>query len=106
MLLNAGGFPEAFLNPKNAERVRQDRFDLVLQEDLRDLSKTNSIQGISHLIELLRDRVEGTINFDNLSSELGVSAPTVKKWIEVLERLYVIFRVPPYSYRLSNSLKK
>jgi uncharacterized protein len=106
LLLNSGGFPEAFLNPKNAERVRQDRFDLVLQEDLRDLSKTNSIQGIGHLIELLRDRVESTINFESLSSELGVSAPTVKKWIEILERLYVIFRVPPYSYRLSNSLKK
>ncbi len=106
LLLNSGGFPEAFLNPKNAERVRQDRFDLVLQEDLRDLSKTNSIQGISHLIELLRDRVESTINFESLSSELGVSAPTVKKWIETLERLYVIFRVSPYSHRLSNSLKK
>ena len=58
------------------------------------------------MIELLRDRVGSTINFENLSSELGVSSPTVKQWIEVLERLYIVFKVSPYSYRLSNSLKK
>jgi uncharacterized protein len=105
-LLKTGGFPESFFNPKSSAKLNLSRFDLVLDEDLRDLSKTNSVGGIRHLIEILRERVGQIINYDNISSELGVSAPTVKSWIVLLERLYLIFRVSPYSYNLSRSLKK
>ena len=37
--VSAGGFPEAFLNPKEAARLRNDRMELVTREDLRDLGK-------------------------------------------------------------------
>ena len=105
-LLETGGFPEAFLNPEDAERLRNDRFDFILQEDLRDLSKSNSIRGIKLLIEILREQAGGQINYAGLSARLGVSAVTAKAWIDLLERLYVIFRVHPYSGELSRSLKK
>ena len=105
-LLETGGFPEAYLNPHNAARLRNNRFDLVLQEDLHDLSRVNSIRPVSILIELLRERVGGTLNYENLARELSVSAPTVKTWIELLERLYIIFLVYPYTKGLSRSLKK
>ncbi len=105
-LLSSGGFPEAYLNPHDAERLRNNRFDLVVNEDLRDLSKVNSLKGITLLIELLRERVGSTINYDNLSKELSVSAPTVKHWVELLERLYVIFLVYPYTKGLSRSIRK
>jgi predicted AAA+ superfamily ATPase len=105
-LMETGGFPEAFLNPEDAERLRNDRFDLVVQEDLRDLSKINSLHGIKVLIELLRERVGGTLNYANLSEDLGVSAVTVKSWMQLLERLYVLFLVPPYSSGLARSLRR
>lgn len=105
-LIKCGGFPEAFLEPDDADRLRNDRFDLVLQEDLRDLSKTNSLRGIKLLIELLRERAGQQINYANLASDLSVSPPTVKQWIELLERLYVIFLVSPYSKGLARSLRK
>ena len=38
MLLQTGGFPEAFLNPDDAARLREDRLQIVLREDVRDLS--------------------------------------------------------------------
>mgnify|MGYP001010566417 FL=1 len=41
-LLSAGGFPESFLNPDDVERLRNNRFDVVVQEDLGDLSRVNS----------------------------------------------------------------
>lgn len=105
-LLETGGFPEAFLKPAAAERLRNDRFDLVLQEDLRDLSKTNSLKGLQLLIELLRERVGGQLSYANLAKDLSVSPPTVKSWVELLERLYVIFIVPPYSQGLARGLRK
>ncbi len=105
-LLLTGGFPEAFLNPMEAERLRNNRFDLVIQEDLRDLSKTNSLRGIQLLIELLRERVGCSINYATLAEDLSVSPPTVKNWIELLERLYILFLIPPYYKGFVRSIRK
>ena len=105
-LLTAGGFPEAFLNPTDAPRLRNDRMELVTREDLRDLSRVSSWRGPTDLIELLRDRVGKPVNFDNLAQSLGISPPTSKAWVELLEKLYVIFLLPPYSNRLSRSIRK
>ncbi len=105
-LLTAGGFPEAFLNPTDAPRLRNDRMELVTREDLRDLSHVSSWRGPTDLIELLRERVGKPVNFDNLAQSLGISPPTSKAWVELLEKLYVIFLLPPYSNRLSRSIRK
>jgi len=105
-LLAAGGFPEAFLNPADAARLRNDRMELVTREDLRDLSRVSSWRGPTDLIELLRERVGKPVNFDNLAQSLGISPPTAKAWVELLEKLYVVFLLPPYSNRLSRSIRK
>ncbi len=105
-LLESGGFPEAFLNPQEAARLRNDRMELVTREDLRDLSRVNSWRGPADLIELLRERVGKPTNYDNLAQSLGVSPPTVKSWVELLEKLYIVFLLPPYSTRLSRSIRK
>ena len=105
-LLRAGGFPEAFLNPEEAMRLRNDRMELVTREDLRDLSRLTSWRGPADLIELLRERLSKPTNFDNLAQSLGVSPPTSKPWVELLEKLYIVFLLPPYSKSLARSIRK
>jgi predicted AAA+ superfamily ATPase len=105
-LIKTGGFPEAFLNPNDAARLREDRLQMVLREDIRDLSMISELRGMQLLIDLLRDRVGGTINYSNLASDVGVSAPTIKKWVELLERLYVLFLLHPFSRNISRSIRK
>lgn len=105
-LLVSGGFPEAFLNPGEAARLRNERMELVTREDLRDLSRVSSWRGPADLVELLRERVGKPVNFDNLARSLGISAPTARAWVELLEKLYLIFLLPPYSSRLSRSIRK
>lgn len=105
-LLQAGGFPEAFLEPSEADRLRNDRMELVTREDLRDLSRVGSWRGPADLLELLRERVGGPANYDSLAQALGVSPPTAKSWIELLEKLYLILLLPPYSRSLARSIRK
>lgn len=105
-LLQTGGFPEAFLNPEEAARLRNDRMELVTREDLRDLSRISSWRGPADLVELLRERVGKPTNYDSLAQSLGVSPPTAKSWVELLEKLYIVFLLPPYSSRLSRSIRK
>lgn len=105
-MLETGGFPESFLNPADADRLRNNRFDIVLQEDLRDLRNVSSLRGVALLLELLRDRVGSTINQNNLARDISVSSPTVNAWIDLLERLYVVFTVYPYSKGIQRSIRK
>jgi predicted AAA+ superfamily ATPase len=105
-LLHAGGFPEAFLNPEEAARLRNDRMELVTREDLRDLSRVSSWRGPADLVELLRERVGKPTNYDNLAQNLGISPPTAKAWVELLEKLYLVFLLPPFSSSLSRSIRK
>ena len=105
-LLEAGGFPEAILNPKEAARLRNDRMELVTREDLRDLSRVSSWRGPADLVELLRERVGRPTNYDNLAQGLGISPPTAKAWVELLEKLYLVFLLPPYSSGMSRSIRK
>jgi uncharacterized protein len=99
-------FPEAYLNPKEAARLRNDRMELVTREDFRDLSRVSSWRGPADLVELLRERVGKPVNYDNLARSLSISPPTAKSWVELLEKLYIVFLLPPYSNRLSRSIRK
>jgi predicted AAA+ superfamily ATPase len=105
-LLASGGFPEALLNPRQAARLLNDRLELATREDLRDLSRVSSWRGPTDLVELLRERVGKPVNYDNLAQSLGISPPTAKSWVELLEKLYVVFLMPPYSNQLSRSIRK
>jgi len=105
-LKNAGGFPESFFNPEDAKRLLNDRLNTLLRDDIQDLSKVTQLKTLELLIELLRERVSSQISYSNLASDLSVSAPTVKAWIELLEKLYVIFVVRPFATKSAKSLRK
>ena len=102
-LLAHGGFPESFANPELSRRLLLDRISTVLRDDLRDLNMVSSISTIELLVALLRERVGGQITYSNLAGDLGVSAPTVKAWITLLEKVYLIFLVRPFSGQLAKS---
>lgn len=108
-LMKVGGFPEPFLDMENestARRWRKERFDLILREDIRDLERVQEIQNISLLVDLLKSRVGSLVVVSNLAQDLQVAPNTVKRWIEMLERMYLIFTVRPYAEKLSRSISK
>jgi predicted AAA+ superfamily ATPase len=107
-LMTLGGFPEPFLSGdlRESRRWRRERFDRVLREDIRDLESIKNIQGISLLVDLLRTRVGGMIVVSNLAQDLQVAPQTVKSWLDILERMYLIFRVLPYTQSIPRAILK
>ena len=105
-ILQHGGFPESFFNPEISAKLSKNRIEQVLNEDVRDLSKISDIKSLELLVEILRESNGGTINFDHLAKKLSKSAPTVKKWIEILEKLYLIFIIPPLATNSAKSYRK
>lgn len=100
-LLTVGGFPEPFLDGSETEarRWRRERFDRVLRDDIRDLEPIRDIQTLSLFVDQLRSRVGGPVVLSNIAEDLQVSPKTLKHWLEILERMYLVFVVRPYTPR-------
>ncbi len=107
-LLERGGFPEPFLadDPQEAERWRRSYVDGLIQEDVLDFERIHDLSAMKTLLELLRRRVGSPVSYQSLSEDLSVSPNTVKKYISVLEALYIVFRVIPWSNSVARSLLK
>jgi hypothetical protein len=107
-ILQFGGFPEPYFQGSEEfyKRWRKTHVDIILKQDLVTLEKVTNIIGIENLIRLLRHRVGSTISYANLAKDLEVDPKTVKHWLEILENLYVIFKVTPYSKKMRNTILK
>ncbi len=107
-LLTVGGFPEPYLDNSltAARRWRKERFDRILKDDIRELEPIREINNISLLVDLLKSRVGSPIVISNLAQDLQVAPNTVKNWIDILEKMYLVFKVMPYTHKLSRSLQK
>jgi len=107
-LMTIGGFPEPLLTGNETEirRWRRERFDRVIREDIRDLEGVRDIQMLRLLLDLLRERVGSPIVISNIARDLQVAHKTVKMWIQVLERMYLIFVVRPYVKSSPRSILK
>ncbi len=107
-ILRFGGFPEPFLrgNEAAAKRWRRSHADRILREDLRDIASIRDLKGIETLVEMLRRSVSSTVSYESLSRDLQTSPHTAKNWIHMLENLYILFVVTPYSHNIARSLLK
>jgi len=107
-LMSVGGFPEPFLDgdERQARRWRRERFDRVLREDVRDLESVRNIQLLGMFLDLLRHRVGGLIKLSNIAGDIQISPKTAKGWLEILERMYLIFSVRPYTKSLPRAVLK
>lgn len=107
-LLTVGGFPEPFLqhDEREAKRWRTERFNRILREDVRDLERIQELSLLDLMIDALRDRVGGIITYANIANDLQISPHTVKKWLALIERMYIAFSITPYTKKVLRSVQK
>jgi predicted AAA+ superfamily ATPase len=107
-LLNVSGFPEPFMN--GSERYynlwQKSHSDLIIRQDLISLENIRDIDGIEMLTQMLRTRVGSTVSYNSLSEDLGRDDKTIKKWLNHLERMFIVFRLNPYSHNITRGIKK
>ncbi len=106
--LQRGGFPEPFLAADiiDANRWRLQYVDSLLKTDVLDFETIYNVRAIRLLFELLRERVGSPISYASIAEDIAISPNTVRKYIQILEALYIIFRVTPYSHNIARSLLK
>ncbi len=107
-LLKFGGFPEPFLKGEERfwRRWQRERLSRVIYEDIRDLENVRQISLIELLLDELPNRVGAPLSIKNLKEVLQVAHDTVERWISILEKMYVVFRISPFGAPRIRAVKK
>lgn len=107
-LLTLGGFPEPYFSGSEVQARRWSREyrDRLIQEDIVSLEQTTSLQKIELMMLRLPDLVGSPLSINSLREDLNVSHKAVSNWLEIMERLYAIFLVPPFNKNLLRAVKK
>jgi hypothetical protein len=103
-----GGFPEPFFHRDSrfSRRWRSLRQEQLSQEDLRDVAHVSDLGTMETLMQILAERSAQQLVYSSLAREIQVSVDTVKRWIDLLARLYYGFMVRPWFTNISKALRK
>ena len=104
--LLAGGFPEPWLADGEAEvrRWRNQYLDGLIRDDILEFGNIHQLKAMNSLVRLLRERVGSLLSFQGLAEDLHISPNTVAHYLEILEALFVVFRIMPHRDSVARSL--
>lgn len=106
-IVQTGGFPRAVAAPP-AQRMRilDDYVEIFSRRDVRDLIAVESTPRLEAFVRLTAARTGQELNMTGLSNDLGVPVTTIRRWLEALQRSYLVALVPPYSRNASHRVIK
>ena len=107
-LLALSGFPEPFLSgsERYARRWALGYRERLIREEITSLEAVSDLGKLELLALSLPDRVGSPLSINALREDLQVSHQTVSRWTDILERVYGIFRVPPFGAPMLRAVKK
>lgn len=104
----AGGFPAALARPQGARRQRwyRDYVQAILERDVRELARIQQLDLMPRLMALAAGQTARLINVSELAAPFHVSRPTVRDYMTLLERVFLVEELPPWhANRLSRLVK-
>lgn len=104
-IIHKGSYPELY----DVERDWQDFYSsyvsTYLERDINELLSADSIT-FTKFLTAVAARTGEMLNYANVAREVGVSEPTIKNWISILERTGIVYLLQPYSASaLSRAIK-
>ncbi len=102
-----GSYPELTVTPGiDPKRWFGAYMQTYLERDVRTLAQVGDIRDFQRFMRLLAGRCSQLLNMTHFANELGVSVPTIKNWISILEASGIIFLLPPYHSNLGKRVVK
>jgi len=95
----AGGYPEVLA--RHTARRRRDwceaYIDSIVQRDVRDIASVEKLGQLARLLEVVAPYAGQLINVSAIGTQLGLDQKTADRYIAILEQLFLIRRVQPWS---------
>ena len=107
-LLTLGGFPEPYLGGSQIEARRWSREHrtLLIREEVTEIERVQDLGTLELLMLRLPELVGSPLSINAIREDLQVSHQTAAAWLQVFERLYAIFRLPPFGAPAVRAVKK
>lgn len=103
-----GGLPKIALENSSEEKIRllNDIYQTYLIKDARNAVETKNTVGFNKLIKLLAEQISSLISVNELSNACGLKYHTTLEYIYLLEQMYILKKVSPYSTNKRNVISK
>lgn len=103
-----GGYPEVVQqgSPKKRHRWYRSYIMSILQRDIRDLANIEGLSSLPNLLALLASRAGGLVNVSDLARSCGLVHVTLKRYLTLLERVFLVVYLPAWYRNLGKRLIK
>jgi predicted AAA+ superfamily ATPase len=102
-----GAFPEVRLRPRVDRRLWLASYvQTYLERDVRDLLRVGDLTSFGRFLTLVAARNAGLLNLADLGRDAGVTGPTVRSWLGVLEATQLVYLLRPHHASLGKRLVK
>ncbi|SHL53102.1 hypothetical protein SAMN05443543_102409 [Flavobacterium flevense] len=101
-----GYYPEVVTSVGKEEKILNDLVEGFLYKDILNLEGVKKSATLQRLVQMLAYRIGSEVNSNALSNDLGVNRLTIEKYIDILEKNFIVFSLTAFSRNQDNELKK
>ncbi|RLD18029.1 MAG: ATPase [Bacteroidetes bacterium] len=101
-----GSYPDVVNNPSEEREILTNLTDTFLYSDILSLDEVRKPEMLTDLLEALALQVGSQVRYSEVGDLIGASQKTVKKYIELLEKVFVIFRLRAFNRNVRNEIKR
>ena len=101
-----GFYPDVVNNPGEEKEILTNIVNSYLYKDVFEFQDIRKSSVIEKLVQALALQVGSEVSFNELGNLLGIDTATVQRYVDLLEKAYVIFHIRSFSRNVRNELKK
>lgn len=100
-----GYYPEVVCSPGSERTVLKELADSYLYRDILSLEGIGKPDKLTRLLQALAFQIGSQVSYNEIGQLIGLDPKTVERYIDILEKSYIIFRLGSFSRNLRNELK-
>lgn len=104
--LTYGMYPEIYNEKQDAELLLTELINSYLLKDILMWANIKKSEKLIHLLQLLAFQIGQMVSYNELSKNLNIDFATVQKYINLLEKCFIIYKLPSFSKNMRNEIKK
>ncbi|MBR9922423.1 MAG: ATP-binding protein [Bacteroidetes bacterium] len=101
-----GFYPDVLNNPGEEKEILKNLVNSYLYRDILSFAEIRKPEVLEKLVQALALQIGSEVNNNELSQIVGVDKNTIQRYINILEKGFVIFKLPSYSSNIRNEIKK
>jgi len=102
----AGGYPRIFDQRLDPSEWLRSYVATYIERDVRTITNVGDLVTFQRFVELCAGRTSQLLNYSSLASDCGITQPTARAWLSILETSFIAFRLPPFHANIGKRLTK